>query len=86
MILSVFQKEGSILIAVEDSGLGIDDEKLNKIVEHKYRANNLKKDGYGIGLSLVQHVTNLCGGMTYVESIPNVRTKFYMVFKALTLD
>lgn len=84
--VKAYMKNGSSIISVEDRGKGIDKESIDKIFNYKYRGENLKKDGYGIGLSLVHQITNLCGGITYVESEENKGAKFYMAFKALTLD
>ena len=84
--VKAYMRNGSSIISVEDRGKGIDKEIIDKIFNYKYRGENLKKDGYGIGLSLVHQITNLCGGITYVESEENKGAKFYMAFKALTLD
>ncbi|MGL4773383.1 MAG: sensor histidine kinase [Clostridium sp.] len=79
-------KNGSSIICVEDRGKGVDKDILDKIFSFKYRGENLKKDGYGIGLSLVNQITHLCDGVTYIESEEGKGAKFYMAFKALTLD
>lgn len=84
--VKAYKKNGSSIILVEDRGKGIDKKIIDKIFNYKYRGENLKKDGYGIGLALVHQITNLCGGVTYVESEQGEGAKFYMAFKALTLD
>lgn len=81
-----YMKNGSSIISVEDEGNGINKENLDKIFNYKYRGENLKKDGFGIGLALVHQITNLCGGITYVVSEEGKGAKFYMAFKVLTLD
>lgn len=86
IIVKAYKKNGSAIISVEDSGNGIDKEIIDKIFNFKYRGQNLKKDGYGIGLSLVYQITSLCGGITFVDSENGKGTKFYMAFKALTID
>ncbi|WP_291581759.1 sensor histidine kinase [Clostridium sp. UBA6640] len=86
IIVKVYNKNGSAIICVEDMGKGIDKEIIDKIFNYKYRGENLKKDGHGIGLSLVAHITKLCNGTTFVESEKDKGTKFYMVFRALTID
>ena len=70
----------SVVVKVSDHGIGICEEEQEKIFQHHYRIQELKKDGYGIGLSLVQHVCDLCGGFVYVESTPHVETSFYLSF------
>lgn len=86
IVVKAYKKNGSSIISVEDMGKGIDKAIIDKIFNYKYRGENLKKDGYGIGLSLVHQITNLCGGVTFVDSENGKGAKFYMAFKALTID
>ena len=73
-------------VSVEDFGIGIHMEQQEKIFENRFRIGNRKKDGYGIGLSLVRHVAELCGGFVWVDSRENCGAKFKIVFPAFTLD
>ena len=84
--VKAYNKKGSAIICVEDEGKGVDKEIIDKIFNYEYRGENLKKDGYGIGLSLVYQITNLCGGITFVESEEGRGAKFYMAFEALTIN
>lgn len=86
IIVSVTVKKGSIIIAVQDTGTGINLTQQHQIFENYYRINDLKKDGYGIGLNLVKHVCNLCNGCFYVESEMQIGSTFYMVFPQLILS
>jgi signal transduction histidine kinase len=78
--VSVRAKKGSVIVRVEDRGLGISKDKLQKIFGHRYRINELNKDGYGIGLSLVSYVCDLCGGFVIAESEPGNGSVFYLSF------
>lgn len=78
--VGVRNKNHSVVISVEDCGIGISQEEILKIFEHKYRVNRLRPDGYGIGLSLVSHVCNLCGGFVFVESEMGKGSTFYLSF------
>lgn len=78
--VSVKTKHGSVIITVTDHGIGISPEQQEKIFNHRYRINSLKKDGYGIGLSLVSHVCDLCGGFAMVESEADEGSTFYLSF------
>lgn len=78
--VSVHSKKHSVIIAVKDHGIGISAENQEKIFHHRYRINELKKDGYGIGLSLVSHVCDLCGGFATVESVEKEGSVFYLSF------
>lgn len=78
--LSVYAKKGSVIVRIEDHGIGISLEKQEKIFSHRYRIDELNRDGYGIGLSLVSHVCNLCGGFVTVESEVGKGSTFYLSF------
>lgn len=71
-------------VSVEDFGIGINMEQQEKIFESRYRIGSRKKDGYGIGLSLVRHAAELCGGFVWVDSRENCGSKFKLVFPAFT--
>lgn len=73
-------------VSVQDHGMGISMKQQEKIFESHYRIGNRKKDGYGIGLSLVRHVAEICGGFVWVESEKAKGSNFKLVFPAFTLD
>lgn len=79
-------QRGCPYVSVEDEGIGIDMEQQEKIFENRYRIANRKKDGYGIGLSLVHHAAELCGGFVWVDSRENGGSIFKLVFPAFTPD
>lgn len=78
--LHVGAKNGSVIIQVTDHGIGIPQKEQERIFNYQYRIGQMKKDGYGIGLNLVNHVCSLCGGFATVESIPHEATTFYLSF------
>jgi len=78
--VSVVSKNHSIIVSVKDYGVGIDASAQEVIFDHRFRINELQKDGYGIGLSLVSHVCDLCGGFVFVESEENEGSTFYLSF------
>lgn len=80
VIITVKTVKESVIIIVEDKGIGIEKSMKNKIFNHQFRIDELKKDGFGIGLSLVNHVCDLCNGYIYVESEINKGSKFYLSF------
>lgn len=81
--LSISRKYGNIIITVADQGCGISKDEQKKIFHNRYRVKDLNKDGYGIGLSLVTHVCDLCGGFVWVESAPERGSTFYLSFPAI---
>ncbi|EGT2203022.1 sensor histidine kinase [Clostridioides difficile] len=79
--INVKNQKGSVIVSVKDNGIGMNQHHIDKIFYDRYRINELNKDGYGIGLSLVKHVCNLCNGFIWVESEENKGSTFYLVFK-----
>jgi len=85
--VSVSNQNGSVIISVSDEGNGIDEDELDKLFDFRHRIEQLKKDGYGIGLSLVRHVCDICGGLCLAENCQTKGTIFYMVFpESLTIN
>ena len=84
--VSVRAKKRSVIVAVKDNGIGIPAEKQEFIFQNRCRVNEQHSDGYGIGLSLVSHVCDLCGGFVTFESEPLKGTTFYLSFPQLTVD
>lgn len=80
--VNVSKKKEEVFIEVIDQGIGIPKEQQIAIFHHHYRIQELKHDGYGIGLSLVQHVMNLCNGHADVESNHEQGTAFTLWFPA----
>lgn len=78
--VKVSSSHHSVILTVRDYGQGIPDEKQDAVFHYHYRINELKKDGYGIGLSLVSHVCDLCGGFVTFESEVKKGTCFYLSF------
>lgn len=82
--VAVRNKYNSVIIKVEDNGIGMEKSFIDNIFNNKYRINDLKKDGYGIGLSLVSHVCDLCNGVAVVDSEINKGSCFYLSFSQYT--
>ena len=72
-----------VAIEIADTGLGIEERDLERIFEKFYRAEDAatrKREGHGLGLSLVREILHLHGGQVRVESEPGVGTRFRLVF------
>jgi two-component system phosphate regulon sensor histidine kinase PhoR len=77
--VSAFQKQDSIIISVQDHGIGITKEHLPRIFERFYRADkarNRNLGGTGLGLAIVKHITQAHGGYATVESTPGKGSTF----------
>ena len=79
--LSLLEQEASrvfVKIEVEDSGIGIPEDKLEKIFE-KYQqvcSGEVKKQGSGLGLALCRTLVEIMGGDISVESELGTGSKF----------
>ena len=82
--LSGAVREQGIELLVEDNGPGIEARHLPRLFERFYRVDaGRSRDvgGTGLGLSIVKHMVEAMGGSVYVESTPNVGTKFGVILK-----
>jgi signal transduction histidine kinase len=68
---------GRVEVDVEDTGVGIAPEHLQKIFDLYFTT---KEKGSGIGLSLVYRIVQLHDGDVEVQSTPGVGTRFRLVF------
>ncbi len=65
---------------VEDTGIGINEENLNKIFERFYQveySENRQYEGTGLGLSISKAYIELLGGKIWVNSKPQKGSVFY---------
>lgn len=71
---------GKTLICIEDTGVGISRENVDKLFQNgtfTTRGTNNEK-GTGLGLSICKELVELNNGRIWVESTLNVGTKFYI--------
>jgi len=65
------EKEENIWFEVEDTGIGIPEDKLDAIFERFLQVEdnlNRRKEGTGLGLAMVKELTRIHGGITIVRS------------------
>jgi signal transduction histidine kinase len=68
---------GRLLVAVEDSGEGIDEDDLPRVFEPFFRGDPARQGpGTGLGLALAQRIVVAMGGAISVESRRQVGTRF----------
>lgn len=77
IVVSSYEINDFVTVAVEDNGVGIAPADQEKIFEKFYRANEQKADikGTGLGLFLVKYFIELHGGHVFLESKLGVGTK-----------
>ncbi len=76
-------RSGTLLIDVEDTGIGIPHEQLDEVFKPFVQADSVRaaeKEGTGIGLTIVKRLTELMGGSLTVESRVGHGTVFHLRF------
>lgn len=77
--ISIEEKEDSILVTFKDTGIGLNNEEMERIFERFYRADTARTrttEGTGLGLSIVWTIIKLHGGHINVNSKENEGTTF----------
>ena len=85
---AVLEEKAQLRISVEDTGIGIPDDKLGTIFERFTQADastTRRFGGTGLGLAISKQLTELMGGSMGVESRAGHGSKFWITLP-LTLD
>jgi two-component system phosphate regulon sensor histidine kinase PhoR len=72
-------RNGQVEIRVEDTGIGISAEDLERIFERFYRVDASRSRALGstgLGLSIVKHLVRALGGQLHVDSVPGEGSRF----------
>jgi signal transduction histidine kinase/tetratricopeptide (TPR) repeat protein len=75
--------EESVILEVEDKGIGIPQDEMDKIFEKFYQGKNALKrtvKGAGLGLTLVKHTVEAHGGRVSVKSKVGEGSVFSLIF------
>ena len=75
--IEVEVNETQALLHIQDNGLGIASEHINRIFEMFYRASN-HLEGSGLGLFLVKETVEKMKGSVQVQSVVNEGTSFFI--------
>lgn len=69
-----------IKISIQDTGVGVPQNEINKMFTKFYRGSNiiqLEPNGSGLGLYITRNIIRNHGGEIYVDSVPGRGTKFW---------
>ena len=77
--VSIFagQKDQSILLGINDTGMGIPEDKLQMIFDEFYQVEGGKHGGTGLGLAIAKQLVEEQGGNIWVESQLGKGSTFY---------
>jgi len=79
--VSLSRENDGFLIVVEDNGVGIPEDKKDKIFEKFYRVDSsltYEVSGTGLGLTITKEIVELHGGRIWVESEVGKGSKFFV--------
>lgn len=77
--ISIEEKEKTVLVTFEDTGIGLNDKEKERIFDRFYRvdiARTRSVEGTGLGLSIVATIVKLHGGQIHVNSREEEGTTF----------
>jgi signal transduction histidine kinase len=80
ILISTEQQAGEVQVSVNDQGLGIEPEYLERLFERFYQvdsASTRKVGGSGLGLSISKAIVEAQDGRIWVESQPGVGSTFH---------
>ena len=79
-------KDQYILHEIQDTGIGIPEDKINKIFEEFYQVEGGKHGGTGLGLAITKRLVEEHGGKIWVKSQLGKGSSFYFTLPLLVED
>ncbi len=86
VVISIEDEKTRASVAVQDNGIGIPKENLDKIFDDHFRSKNAVahySNGTGLGLSMVKEIVVLHGASIQVESIVGRGSSFKVIFETI---
>ena len=83
MEVHVTIENGHPIISVEDTGIGIPADQLDRVFERFYRVDKSRSretGGTGLGLAIVKHIAELHSAEIAIDSVVNNGTKISIRF------
>ena len=80
-------RESSVLLEIQDNGVGILNDEQEKIFQQFYRGqSNAEKGGHGLGLFIVKHIMTAHDGRVEVESEVGKGSLFRLTFPTANIE
>ena len=81
IVIDSFKKDNSVVILIEDHGIGIPEEDINRIFDKGYSGFNgrLKQKSSGLGLYLAKSIADKLDIRLKVDSVVGQGSKFYII-------
>ena len=80
IVLSVKSEGNFVRFAVQDTGVGIPEDDIERIFERFYKADRARSGGgTGLGLSIARHIVEAHGGKIWAESLEGRGSTFYFL-------
>jgi signal transduction histidine kinase len=86
VVVSIEDEKPRVSVAIQDNGIGIPKENLDKIFDDYFRSKNAVAhyaNGSGLGLSMVKEIVVLHGASIQVESIVGRGSSFKVIFDTI---
>jgi signal transduction histidine kinase/CheY-like chemotaxis protein len=85
VVVEVQAGDQDLVVAVSDTGTGIDPSDLERLFEPFERARDAQAPGTGLGLAISRAIMELHGGRLEAESWPGVGSRFTAAFRVARL-
>jgi signal transduction histidine kinase len=82
IVVSILEQDSAITVTVEDNGIGIPPEHLDRVFERFYRVDKARSrqlGGTGLGLGIAKHIVLAHKGEIRIESDVNRGTKVFVM-------